>query len=458
LLAWDIRRCAPHKKGGAILEDMVLRKTVCLKHLGGDRRGELAAGRFFANRKVTAERIIASWSDRTISAVTGRHVLAIQDTTEVSFATRPGRRRGLGPCGHGNAHGVLAHVMMAVDAGSGACLGLIGGRVWNRTGLVKTPLRQRALSDRESRRWVETAEEARPVLAGAAMVTVVSDREGDIFPTWARVPGVGFHVLNRVMSDRRLALPKTSPAGIMQGTTLYTVAASFPLAGTRTIRLPARLPDRAARDAKLEIRFGEVAIARPVNEKDRDLAKTVCLRLVEVRETEPPAGVEPLHWRLLTTHAVADVADAWQIVAWYQARWTIEQLFRVTKSQGLGLEESQLHTADGLVKLAAVAMKAACIDMQLVQERDGKHGSPAEMVFTGPEIDTLEALNPTLERNTARQQNPHPIGSLARACWVIARLGGWNCYGNPPGPITFHRGTERFNAIHQGRMLRPASE
>ena len=203
----------------------------------------------------------------------------------------------------------------------------------------------------------------------------------------------------------------------------------------------------------MEIRFGEVEIARPVNEKDRTLAKTVRLRLVEVREIETPEGVEPLHWRLLTTHDVADVAKAWQIVGWYQARWIIEQLFRVMKSQGLGLEESQLHTAEGLVRLAAVATKAACIDMQLVQERDGAHRLAATIVFTESEIETIEALNPTLEGKTVRQQNPHPAGGLARACWVIARLGSWHCYGKPPGPITFHRGMERFNAIHQGRLL-----
>jgi hypothetical protein len=425
---------------------MVLRKTVCLKRLGDDRGDELGAGRFFANDKVTPERIVESWSDRTALAVAGQHVLATQDTSEIKYATKANRRRGLGQCGHGNAYGVLVHAMLAVDANSGACLGLVGGKVWNRDEPVTTPLRKRALADKESRRWVETAEQARAVLAGAAMVTVVSDREGDIYPSWARLPEAGFHVLNRVMSDRRLA-------GAAEGVTLYTAAAGFPRAGTRTIRLQARLPERAARDACVEIRFGELEIVRPVNEKDRDLAKTVRLRLVEVREIDAPEGVEPIHWRLLTTHGVADVAKAWQIVAWYQARWTIEQLFRVMKSQGFGLEDSQLHTAEGLVKLAAVATKAACIDMQLVQERDGKHGLAAAVVFTVPEIETIEALNPTLERKTARQQNPHPVNSLARACWVIARLGGWHCYGHPPGPITFHRGMERFNAMHEGRTL-----
>lgn len=378
-------------------------------------------------------------------AAAGRHVLAIQDTTEVKFPTRAGRRRGLGLVGHGNAHGVLVHAMLAVDADSGACLGLVAGEAWNRPGVVTSRHGDRPLAERESRRWVETAGKARTVLASAAMVTVVSDREGDLFPSWATVPGEDFHVLTRAMVDRPLADPA--------GGTLFAAAADFPVAGTRVIRLPARWPDRAGRAATLEIRFGAVEIRRPRNEKDRTLARTVRLRLADVREINPPEGVEPLHWRLLTTHEVAAAADAWRVVTWYQARWTIEQLFRVMKSQGLGLEESQIASAGRLVKLAAAAAKAACIDIQLVQEREGRHGLPVSTVFPEPEAGTIEALSPTLEGRVERQKNPHPLQSLAHAAWVIARLGGWNCHGKPPGPITMRRGMERFHAIHHGRML-----
>jgi Transposase DDE domain len=192
------------------------------------------------------------------------------------------------------------------------------------------------------------------VLASAAMVTVVADRESDIYPAWASVPQPGFHLLSRAMVDRRLA----------GGGNLFSAAESFAVAGTRKIDLPARQPDRAARTAIVEMRFGEVEIRRPRDEQDRTLPKTVRLRLVEVREVAAPEGAEPLHWRLLTTHDVADAAKAWIIVAWYQARWTIEQLFRVTKSQGLQLEDSQLASADRLVKLTAAAIKAACTDIQ----------------------------------------------------------------------------------------------
>src|SRR5256885_10381125 len=69
-----------------------------------------------------------------------------------------------------------------------ACLGLVTGRIWNRKTVQRTPLRCRALEQRESNRWVEVPEAAKPVLARAAMVTVIADREGDIYPTWGRVP------------------------------------------------------------------------------------------------------------------------------------------------------------------------------------------------------------------------------------------------------------------------------
>ncbi len=52
-------------------------------------------------------------------------------------------------------------------------------------------------------------------------------------------------------------------------------------------------------------------------------------------------------------------------------------------------------------------------------------------MFAEPEIETLEALVPTLEEKTERQKNPHPVSGLARASWVVARLGGWNCYQTP---------------------------
>ena len=82
---------------------MVVRKTVCLRRLGGIRTGEERVSRFFANPKVTAGKIIEGWSTLTDAACAGRHVLLIEDRSEVKVPTTPQRRRGLGPVKKGNA-------------------------------------------------------------------------------------------------------------------------------------------------------------------------------------------------------------------------------------------------------------------------------------------------------------------------------------------------------------------
>lgn len=426
---------------GAVVEDQCL----CLRKLArGDRAAEVAYGDFLANPKVTVSRVIESWSELTRTAVAGRHVLAIQDTSEIHFSTRPKHRRGLGEVGKGNARGVLAHTMVAVDADDGACLGLVTGDVYNRKDRVKTSHAKRALKDKESRRWSETAQAAKPILAEARMVTGVADRESDIYQYWASAPDPNFHLLTRMMHDRAVA----------GGGTVYQATADWPFAATREVELSAT-PDRAARKATLSLRFGEVTINRPDGKGMKHLPKTTTLRLVEALERDPPADVEPIHWRLLTTHAVDDVAFAWRIVDWYRMRWIIEQLFRLMKSDGLRLEDSQLETADGLMKLTAIAAKAACVVLQLVQARDGG-AQPASVVFSPTEIAVLDALNARIEGKTEKQKNPHPRHGLSWASWIIARMGGWNGYpsSRPPGPITIRNGWQKFNAIAIGWTLR----
>jgi hypothetical protein len=140
-----------------------------------------------------------------------------------------------------------------------------------------------------------------------------------------------------------------------------------------------------------------------------------------------------------------------------QCQWDIERLFRLMKSDGLRLEDSQLETADALMKLTAIAAKAACVILQLVQARDGS-AEPASIAFSKPEIAVLDQLNGEIEGKTALQKNPHARHSLAWASWIIARMGGWNGYpsSRPPGPITMRNGWEYFCAIARGWTLRDA--
>jgi hypothetical protein len=339
---------------------------------------------------------------------------------------------------------VLLHAMLGLDAETGAILGLASGRVWTRDGRITVRHQHRPLSEKESERWLTTPQAAKAVLSRAAMVTEVSDRESDIYEKWAQLPEPGFYILTRANADR----------SIMGGGKLSTV----PLqpAGTASIDLRARA-GRPARTAKLETSFGRVMLKRPANlTKYKELAETVEVSLVEVREVDAPPGAKPIMWRLLTTHAVEDAAMAWRVIGWYRQRWHIEQFFRTLKQQGLQLEDSQLENAERLIKLTAIAARAACTIMQLVQARDGQSAQPARTVFSPSEIQTLHALLPEVEGKTALQKNPHPPESLAWAGWIIAKLGGWDGYpkSKPPGPITFRHGLEYFKSVALGWRLR----
>lgn len=424
---------------------MVAREAVCLRRLAGSRSNEVRFGRFLANPRVTIERLAEGWGEQTAEAACGRHVLAVQDTCEVNFSTTPQRRRGLGEIGKGVGHGVLLHAMLALDAQDGTCLGLVAGRIWTRQGRRTTSHDERSLDDKESQRWLTTAEAGKAVLA-AAMVTVIADRESDIYAEWATLPGPNFRLITRVMHDRALE----------DGSTLYAAGQRMKAVDTAVIALPARAPHRPARDAKVTLGFGPVIVRRPQSRFLRHLPASVALNLIEVVEPNPPPGAEPICWRLLTTHDLPDASAAWRIVHWYKARWTIEQLFRLLKTQGLKIEDSQIESADRLIKLVAIAAKAAAITIQLLQARDGRGTQPATLSFAKNDIETLQALNTELEGKTKLQKNPQPKLSLAWAAWIIGRLGGWDGYpsSKPPGPITIKNGLEYFHAIARGRNLK----
>ena len=369
---------------------MVAGKDVCLRRLAKGIRGrEVRFNRFLGNAKVTTARVIESWSEGTSAAAEGRHVLAIQDTSEINFATTAKRRRGLGEIGKGNGRGVLLHPMLAVDAENGICLGLVSGQVWTRKGRRTVSHDLRDLSDKESQRWIATALEAKPLLAKAAMITALGDRESDIFALYANAAEQRFHVIARSMHDRKLA----------NGTGLYAASEAMAFVDQRAIVLPARA-QRAERVAVLKLRSGAVSLARPQSKFLRHLPKSLPLTLVEVCESDPPAGAEPLHWRLLTTHPVANAEEAWRIIEWYKRRWLIEQLFRVLKTQGFKLEDSQIDTADRLLKLVAIAAKAAVITIQLLQARDGRTHQSIRLAFDANAVAT-SALSTEISRPKA---------------------------------------------------------
>jgi hypothetical protein len=385
---------------------------------------------------------------KTGQLASGHHVLGLQDTTELNFEAHAGRVSGLGTVGNGTDAGLFLHPLLVLEAHSGACLGLGAVHTWMRHKTKSKDYQKQPIEEKESYRWLETALEGKKTLKEAALVTIIADRESDIYEEWCRIPDERTHLLTRACHNRKLANKEL----------LFDYTASLESKGIKEVEVRERKEKRSAHKAKLEIRYGEIEIKKPKNCSDENAPKSMKLTVVDVKELAETVieNEEPIHWCLLTTHEVKTYEDACNIVKWYAFRWNIEQLFRTLKKQGFQVESSQLETGACLTKLAIIALRAAVQTMQLTLARSGgKIDRPAGDVFTSEEVEVLNAIRPRLEGKTVKQKNPHQKENLSWAAWIIARLGGWNGYTSerPAGPITMLRGQIEFSSICRGWFM-----
>jgi hypothetical protein len=430
--------------GARLLAAMQDAPTMCVHALAATRCEAVKFGRFLDNNAVSADEMLVHAGRLTGQRSAGRHVLAIQDTTELHFAGHAASKRGFGTAGNGHDIGLFVHPTIAVDAATGGVIGLVGAQVINRTEGRVGDHHVRAADAKESRRWLTGAETASAMLDGAARITVVADREGDIYDLFARRPDT-VDLLCRAAQDRALLGPSR----------LFATCAAWPEQDRYTIDVPVRGP-RPARRATVALRFGEITLRRPAT-GDRRVAETVTLRVVDVAEIAAAGQKDAVHWCLLTTHAVADLARAREIVAWYQARWTIEQVFRTLKSAGAQAETSQVIEARRFVKLAVTALIAAVRIVQIVIGRDAATAQSLGDAADTKDTPMLRAFCAKLEGSTALLKNPHDCTTLAWFAWIVARLGGWSGYTSkgykPPGPKTIARGLTKLDAMSMGWAL-----
>lgn len=405
--------------------------------------------RFLRNAAVTAAKMARHAGALTGERAAGRDVVAIQDTTELVLGGSRARP-DYGIVGKGGStRGLLLHPVLAVEASTGALLGLVSMEIWNR-GAEVTPRRTRATADKESQRWLDGARRAGEVLAQAASITVVSDRESDIYELFAQPRPANMELIVRASQNRRIKPSGQEPEDEL----LFSFIDRQPEQGRFVVTIPAA-PGRKARTAELALRFAPVTLRKPHHPVDKALPATVDVALVDVRETSSPTdGSEPIHWRLLTTHAVTTVGQARRIIDLYRLRWTIEEFFRTLKTAGFQLEEADIADPPAMTNFVAAATIAAVTVKQLVQARDGNTDQRLSDAFDPDDRPILEAVSARLAGKTERQRNPHPKGSLAFAAWVIARLGGWTGYYGKPGPKVMRIGLQEFRAIKYGATLR----
>jgi hypothetical protein len=402
-----------------------------------------AAYRFFGQKGVTFEGILAPHTERTRQAVRapGEYLL-IEDTTLLDFS-RHRATTDLGVIGNGGGRGFALHTTLAVRVEAwtleqrpeGTLVGLLCQQCRTPQPAPKgEPRRERLQRARGSQVWAATLVRAGRPPQGAQWI-YVADRESDFYEPLHTCRAQGIDFVIRAGVDRRLA---------QAGGHLHERLAQTPWLEEAEVELRAR-PGHPARTARVQRRSVRVDLDGPWRpggwqEPLRDIG------VVEVREVDPPAGVEPLHWILLTSLECQTPAQVRRIIGRYSARWWIEEYHKALKT-GAGVEESQLEQARRLQALLAVL---AVVAVRLLSTKLLARSRPES-------FEAAESFGPEMLALLEGKLGPPAEGGWtnAKLLVAVARLGGFigRKSDGMPGWQTIWRGWQRLMWMLEGATL-----
>lgn len=407
--------------------------------------------RMLSNERFDYTHLLHASFRKCASSIDVNHVLAIQDTTEFNYQGIKDKLgkfdKDIGPTGINTIAGYFCHPMLVVNPNSNLIYGLSSAifynRNWNKKDKKERKYQQQPIEEKESYRWIKAAEESKVTIPAKTKLTIIGDRESDIFEEFYTVPDERTNLLIRSRSDRNL---------VDKGK-LYDLIDSKPVLGTYSLDLSST-DKRTKRKANIEIKFCEASIAAPATFKREK--KAVILTVIEARESNEtiPNENDSILWRLLTTHKINSVDQAIECINWYKKRWLIEELFRVIKTKGFRIESSQLSSGAKLKKLLSLTLEAAIHVMNLKLSLN-QEDILSETMFSEQEEEFLETLQNKVEGATLKQKNPYRKKTLAWAAWTVARIAGWSGYGShgPPGYITIKDGYDRFQLQFEVYMM-----
>ncbi len=406
-----------------------------------------AAYALFDNDAVTFDAVATPHWKRTRDCPPGRWLI-LNDTTELDFG--PNRQiQDVGPVGSGIGQGFLLHNALLADPVSGMVRGLAGQELFLRKPVPKGESRsQRRQRSRESEVWGRVIEAIGLPPAGAQFVHVM-DRGADDFEVFYRTQRqrcdwvVRLKTLHRRIRDSQ---------GIERP--LDEILRQTAPSCCYTLSLRAR-PGQAARRARVEVTYTRVTMLvprQPAASLKALAPEPITGWVVQVREIDPPRGVEPIAWVLFTSLEVETAEAALQIVAYYEARWTIEEFHKALKT-GCNVERRQLKTAGRLAPLVALLSVQA---VRLIQLKAVARAEPNRLTAEVVPSKYVQLL----ERS--RKLAPGALGRVGEFFRTLAKLGGFlgRKGDGEPGWLTIWRGWEKLYGMVRGAelVIRPAHE
>lgn len=389
-----------------------------------------ACYRFFNSKAVTFDALAQPHWEQTCAAARGR-VLIINDTTEVSYGNTR-KISGLGAVGKGTTFGFYLHNALMVDAHRGEVLGLARQELFYRVPAPeKENRRQKSRRPRETEVWGRIIDAIGVPAAGVEYVHVC-DRGADNLEVFCHLQQQRCQWVIRCSHLNRDVRP-VRDGERMPLVSVENCFAEQPVLGTTSLSLRGR-DGQPARTVRLAIRTLEAFIPQPRRRTPylrmldfRGLTQT----LVEIREVDPPRGVTPLRWVLWTSLPVRTLADALEIVTYYEQRWLIEEFHKAIKT-GCQLETRQYESAHCLEGVAGIVSVLAARLLMLKQAARATPETPAAEVVPREWLRMLEAL-----RKRALPTLRDFVRHLAGLGGFLMRKGD-----GEPGWITIWRGTE----------------
>jgi Transposase DNA-binding/Transposase Tn5 dimerisation domain len=415
-----------------IIVDTLEHPSASIPQATGDEGQAKATYRFYANPRVAPEAVHRAFAIETARRCLDHDaVLVVQDTTTLNFTglhTIP----ELGPIDSGGlARGVHLHTGLALTM-SGEIIGILDQQYWARP-----QPGQPGPEEKESDKWINGIDASRAILYETAgdrpvpRLIHVMDREGDTYEVMMTVFDTDDSAIIRCAQNRRVDDPLAKA---------HEAVRNQPVLCRKWVEV-SRKSGVPTRYAQVEVRSMRVTLV-PDREKYPH-AWPMTWNLVEVWERTPPAGTEPVHWRLWTLEPAETAEEALEVVRKYTCRWPIEEVHLVLKS-GCKVEALRLATWDGLEK--AVTVKAA-VAARIVSLRDLARETPeapARQVLNDDEIEVLVL-------RFGKGMKPSEL-TIGQAVLWIGRLGGHLNRKNDgmPGVRTLWRGLHDLTLLVAG--------
>jgi hypothetical protein len=411
-------------------------------------------------------------------------VVLAQDTTTLSYNTLH-QTQGLGPVGAScyPSRGLWLHSLHAYRLDRIA-LGCAWAQRWARPLQSDTAQRnEQSVADKESGRWMDAYQAAVGMARSMPQthLVVCGDRESDIFELYDQAQGApkNLHLLVRAQHDRLLE----------SGNKLWDELSRQPLGGSMRVQVP-RHKNYPTRTATLELKWTHLEIAAPRVALKKSWTPLKLYALM-AREIDPPAGVEPIEWVLITDWKIQSLKMARRLVRWYGLRWGIECWHQVLKDV-CGVETRQMKSAQALERALVLDMIVAWRAQTLCRLGKESPNLPASLYYSQQELAVLEVYKKKLPQHVSSEQST-PVAepalpkeppeesrqlssrkeapmageavarstlSLVQANMLVAMLGGfWGRKADGhPGAELLGRGLELLAAlVHYTEISRPVA-